>query len=377
MICIIRAATGNQLVRRRRYAKRKTKSDIPKQHMRNMIRNSVVTLLASVSFVSTLQGGTPAENLMKKPDVWFSSDDGRNTLDNILSWQSQHGDWPKNKDTTSEKYSGDRGKLQGTFDNDATLGELRVLAKAFRITGGEQYKTAVLLGFDHVLAAQYSNGGWPQYFPLSKSYHRQITFNDGSMIRVVEFLRDSGTHEDFAFIGTERHAAAASAIDRGIDCIIKCQVVIGGQPTVWCAQHDEVTLAPANARAYELASLSGAESAGILKFLMSLESPNPDVIKAVNAGMSWFKTVQINGYRYNRSGTEPSLTADSSARPLWARFYEIGTNRPMFCDRDGVVKYDVEEIGSERRGGYMWYGNWGDSLAKTYEKWPHRAELSR
>ncbi len=70
--------------------------------------------------------------------------------------------------------------------------------------------------------------------------------------------------------------------------------------------------------------------------------------------------------------TEPALTRDDKASPLWARFYEIPSNRPIFSDRDGVVKYDIEQIGGERRGGYTWYGNWGDGVAKAYAKWRYR-----
>ena len=331
-----------------------------------------LALIISVIVTGSSFAGSSADDLTKRPDSWFLSEEGHTSMQNILSWQSLHGDWPKNKDTAGEKYSGERTKLKGTFDNGATLGELRALARAFRVTGDDRYRDAVVLGFDHVLRAQYPNGGWPQYFPLSNSYHRHITFNDGAMIRILEFLRDTGKSEDFAFLDTERRTAAVKAVARGIDCILKCQIVVNGMPTVWCAQHDEVTLAPARARAYELASLSGAESAGILKFLMSIDNPSPEVIQAVNHGMAWFKSVQVDGFRYRKSGQETNLVADPASGPLWARFYEIGTNRPMFCDRDGLVKYNVEEIGSERRGGYTWYGNWGESLRNTYAKWPHR-----
>jgi pectate lyase len=344
----------------------------PSEAKLNMIRTSLTTFLVFVSLSASLHAGTPAENLTDKPDRWFSSEEGRRAMACILSWQSERGDWPKNKDTTTAEYTGDRAQLRGTFDNGATVGELRALARAFRVTGDDRYRTAVISGFDHILEAQYPNGGWPQYFPLSKSYHRHITFNDGSMIRVMEFLRDTATFEDFAFLDVDRRAAAARAIERGIACIVKCQVVVNGKPTVWCAQHDEVTLAPANARAYELASLSGAESAGILTYLMTLEAPAPEVIEAVKNGAAWFALASIDGFRYRKSGSEPSLIADPSAGPLWARFYEIETNRPIFCDRDGVVKYDIEEIGSERRGGYSWYGSWGEGVAKAFDKWPHR-----
>ena len=41
--------------------------------------------------------------------------------------------------------------------------------------------------------------------------------------------------------------------------------------TAWCAQHDEKDYRPRPGRTYELASLSGAESVGVVRLLMSLE----------------------------------------------------------------------------------------------------------
>ena len=319
-----------------------------------------------------LPAASPAENLLRKPDEWFRSDAGQETLENVLSWQTDHGDWPKNKDTTSELFSGNGNKPAGTFDNSATTGELRLLARAYRVTENQRYKQACLRGFDHILAAQYPNGGWPQYYPLSNGYHRHITFNDGTMIRVMEFLRDAGSSEDFDFLDKDRRSAALEAVDRGIDCIIKCQVIVNGVPTVWCAQHHAESLVPVLARSYEHPSLSGAESAGILMYLMSLESPSPEVVSSVKAGVAWFESAKIEGYRYKKSKTEPALTEDLSASPLWARFYDIDSNRPIFSDRDGVIMYEISEIGSERRGGYTWYGGWGANVLHAYAKWPHR-----
>jgi PelA/Pel-15E family pectate lyase len=313
-----------------------------------------------------------AADLSKKPDSWFRSDEGRQSMEYILSWQSDHGDWPKNTDTTTKVFSGDRKKLQGTFDNGATTGELRALARAFKLTGDARYEKSFLKGFDHILQAQYANGGWPQYFPLRKGYYTHITFNDNCMVRLLEFLRSANTAEEFSFLDVHRRDKATRAIKRGIDCIVKCQVVIKGTPTVWCAQHDAVTLAPAIARSYELASLSGSESAGILKYLISLQEPAPEVIRAVQAGVAWFESSKIKGVKIEKVNGDRKVTKDESASPVWARFYELETNRPFFCDRDGVPKYSLEEIGSERRNGYAWYGNWGDSLAKAYANWPHR-----
>lgn len=293
-------------------------------------------------------------------------------MDCILTWQSDHGDWPKNKDTISKPYDGDRTKLQGTFDNGATTGELRALARAYNQTGDKRYELAFLKGLDHILRAQYTNGGWPQYFPLRKGYYTHITFNDNCMIRIMEFLRDTSSEEEFSFIDKARRTAAKRAVDLGIECVLKCQTVIKGTLTVWCAQHDEVSFAPTSARAYELASLSGSESAGILKFLMKLDNPSPEVVRSVKAGVAWFESSKIKGIRIEKVDGDRIVIADQAASPVWARFYELETNRPFFCDRDGVPKYTLKEIGSERRNGYAWYGNWGESVAAAFAKWPYK-----
>ncbi len=328
--------------------------------------------LAIALVASACPAASPAEKLLKQPDEWFRSDKGREAVECILSWQSSAGGWPKNEDTTTKPYRGDSGKLKGTFDNGATTGELRLLARAFTITNDERCRKAFERGFDHILVAQYSNGGWPQYFPLSKSYHRHITFNDNCMVRILEFLRDANVSDDFKSLSEQQRQAAQAAVDRGIECILKCQIVVDGKLTVWCAQHDEVSLGPADARSFELKSLSGGESAGILRFLMTIEKPSPAIANAVRHGVDWYQTVKITGFRYARSDDEPSLIADEKAPSLWARFYEIGTNRPFFCGRDGIVKYKLDEIEAERRGGYAWYGYWGEDVMKAYKKWPHR-----
>jgi pectate lyase len=191
------------------------------------------------------------------------------------------------------------------------------------------------------------------------------------MIRLMEFLREVATADEFKFIDSPRREAAAKAVGRGVDCIVKCQVSVRGTPTVWCAQHDETTLAPAAARNYELVSLSGSESAGILGFLMSIKNPPPEVIRAVNAGAAWFEASKIEGIRVEKTGDERKVVKDPSAPPLWARFYQIETNRPIFCGRDGVIRSQLAEIDAERRNGYAWYGNWGVNVAKTHHKWPH------
>ena len=170
-----------------------------------------------------------------------------------------------------------------------------------------------------------------------------------------------------------------AAFDRGVACILKCQMIESGKPTAWCAQHDEIDYTPRSGRSFEPASLSGMESVGITRLLMSLERPSPEVIASVEGAIKWFRRAAIHGIRVEKQkagdGKEKDVLVikDPSAPPLWARFYELRTGRPMFCDRDGVAKYDLAEIGAERRGGYSWYGYWPQKLIEQeYPKWKSR-----
>jgi pectate lyase len=315
----------------------------------------------------------PWGQFARKPADWYRSQEATRALENVLSNQSEQGDWPKNFDTSARPGESDRSKIHGTFDNGATVGEIRFLARAYNATGEARYRDAVLKALDHVLAAQYPNGGFPQSFPPGKGYPRHITFNDGTMVNLLELVRDVSRSDDFRFVDSRRREVAARAFDKGIACILACQVKVNDRLTVWCAQHDESTLEPRGARTYELPSLSGGESAGILLLLMSLDDPSPAVVRAIEAGARWYDDSKIRGIRQEIRNGDKVIVPDPAAPPLWARFYEIDTNRPFFCGRDGVKKYDISEIEAERRNGYAWYGNWGERVGATYAKWKQRS----
>jgi len=182
---------------------------------------------------------------------------------------------------------------------------------------------------------------------------------------------------EFSFVDEKIRQKAAEAVKKGIDCILKCQIVVKGKKTVWCAQHDEKTLELCKARCYELASLSGGESVKIIRFLMMIESPTREVTEAIESAVAWFDKTKIVGIRLKRvkdiskpKGWDRIVVQDSSAPPKWARFYEIETNKPFFCSRDGVPKYQLSEISHERRTGYSWLGYYADSLLKKeYHAW--------
>ena len=333
-------------------------------------------------FLSSSDANVPSRYANQSLE-WFQSEEGRRIAGNVLTWQTPLGGWPKIRDTASEPFDGKIEDMHATFDNGATIDELRFLARAFRATNAPRYQQAFLKGLSHILEAQYPTGGWPQFYPPSKNYHRHITFNDDVMARILGLLRDVSESSDYRFLKTEERAKVEAALTKGIDCILRTQIKQDGKLTAWCAQHDEKTLEPAWGRSYEPPSLSGAESVDVVQFLMSLEEPTPEIIDAVEGAVEWFRSVAIHGMRFDEftdaeGQDDKRIVADPDAGLLWARFYEIGSNRPIFLDRDSVVRYSLSEIGQERRGGYDYYGGWAAKLlADAYPRWREKHKFPK
>ena len=190
-----------------------------------------------------------------------------------------------------------------TIDNDATHSELRILARAVTLEKDEvrqeKIKAAFFAGLDAMLAGQYANGGWPQRFPPPQNYGSHVTFNDNAMTRLMDLLKEIGQGKagdgPFGFVDDGRRKKATAAFDKGVECILQCQIVVDGKLTGWCAQYDEVTLKPAGARAYELPSISGSEGGEIAILLMHLEKPDDRVKKAIEGAAVWFESAKIVG----------------------------------------------------------------------------------
>ncbi len=325
---------------------------------------------------------------LNQPAEWYAGPEAVRIADNVLRWQRKSGGWPKNTDMAvvlsqaeAAKVSQEPAEADATIDNGSTHTQLRYLARVINATPQPRFKEAFLKGLDYLFAAQYANGGWPQFYPLQPGYYSHITYNDDAMASVLTLLREIARKQPaYTFVDEARRQRAEQAVVRGIECILKTQVVVAGKRTAWCAQHDEVTLAPAQARAYEHPSLSGSETVGIVRFLMGLENPDARVVEAIETAVAWLRAVQITGFRYYdkrdaalEKGHDRVLEAAANAGPLWARFYEIGTNRPLFSGRDSVIKYSVAEIEHERRTGYGWYSDRAAQLlAKEYPAWRAR-----
>ncbi len=259
--------------------------------------------------------------------------------DRMVLYQRNVGGWPKHINEVKVDYAralsagekaavlNDKFRNDATIDNSAPTKEIRYLVKAHKATGNKEYLKSAENGIRYLLTMQKENGGFPQFYPDSSSYRGQITYNDNAMINALTVLWDAAFNTNgFDVIDVVLKAPAMKAVEKGIDCILKTQIVVNGKLTGWCAQHDKKTLLPVKARAYELVSVSGAESGAIVEFLMKVENPSSHIKAAINSAVNWFQDSKISGYKYvevedksQPKGRDRVLVKDD-ASVVWARF---------------------------------------------------------
>ena len=311
----------------------------------------------------------------------------------MLQYQLSNGAWPKqlvDKSVVDYRLPLTKELLQkvkktdidhATLDNNATTREITGLIKAFKDTKNQAYLTAAEKGIAYILSAQYENGGFPQYYPNKLLYRAEITYNDDAMINALLVLyKVANKQEGFEAINPTFVSKAQTAVEKGIACILKTQVIQHGKRGIWAAQYDQKTLKPAQARKFEPASLSTSESVAIVRFLM-LQPATAEIKQAIEHAIHWFEQHDIEGYRFDRiqdgltGKYKRQLVADPTST-IWARFYHLEDNRPLFGDRDNTIKYNFEEVSEERRNGYAWFGNWPEKLIqKDYPKWKKQYKI--
>ena len=322
------------------------------------------------------------------PDEFLKTPLAKQFAENVLIWQRNTGGWPKNlaihrplgdhKDAViADKVKRD----DSTTDNDATIVEMTYLARMWHAVPDARYKEAFLKGLRFMLDGQYENGGWPQFWPENRGYQIHITYNDHAMVQTLRIIRDlrDGKKPFDGLVDEKTKKELDRSFKKGIECILNTQIIVNGKRTVWCQQHDRETLAPAPARSYELPSFCSLESAELTRLLMELPSPSQQVKDAVNGAMEWFEKHKITGirvevYKMDDGRYDRRVVEDATAAPLWARFYDLKTEEPYFCDRDGIPRKHLSEIGHERRNGYGWYNSAPATLLPLYQKWQEKCQ---
>lgn len=255
-----------------------------------------------------------------------------------------------------------------TFDDDNTQSALQFLmafVEAAPSKDAAEVRTireALEYGLAKMLEAQYPNGAWPQRYngrprdlgkyparraTIPESFPREhprsdyagfYTLNDHTQRDCIRTMLEA-----FKQFGDRKYLEAAL---RGGDFLVAAQLP-NPQPA-WAQQYN-FAMEPAWARAFEPPAVCTGESAGAIRTLIELylETGEEKLLKPIPAAIDWFQ----------RSRLGPNT---------WARFYELGTNKPIYGDRDGKIHYRLDEISEERRRGYAWQGNFNIPATIAY-----------
>ena len=124
----------------------------------------------------------------------------------------------------------------------------------------------------------------------------------------------------------------------------------------------------------ELPSYCSAESVPVVELLMEIPNPDQRIVAAVDGAMKWFDSHKIMNTRIERYINEDGerdvrVLNDKNADPVWARYYDLKTEKAFFCDRNGIPLETLAEVGYERRNGYSWYSQKPAMLYNKYEEW--------
>lgn len=319
--------------------------------------------LASMSWSDVCNG--------KMGDEWYGSGEAMEIANIVLYVQKANGGWMKN-DQIHQLTNAEQDALHNKrnehscLDNTATTQEMRFLAKVWQKTQVEEYQEAFLRALNMIFQAEKKCGGWSQYWPLSGggSYQDYITFNDDLITNVMKLLRDIADNKgDFKDITTEAaRERCRRAFDKGIEVIIRCQVDDNGTPAAWCAQHDTSTFLPAEGRPHELPSISGAESAALLSFLMSIDHPSQELQQTIHTAVAWLDAHKIPGKAVedftNAQGEKDRRVIDKAGSAIWGRFIQLG-------GETGAATYQAFFNKLQRRGKSRSYTTGGKTYTYT------------
>jgi hypothetical protein len=276
--------------------------------------------------------------------------------------------WTYRTDSKQAGAASGRRNNTTTFDDDNTQSALRFLL-AFLDAGTHQppeklkpVREALLYGLEKTLAAQYPIGAWPQRHagtppdparhPVrparspenwprtwpNANYGGYYTLNDQTQRDCIRTLLEA-----YKQLGDHRCLEAAK---KGGEFLILARLP---EPQPAWAQQYNPDMEPAWARAFEPPALCSNESGGAMRTLVDLylETGDETFLKPIPAFIAWLKRSQLTTNR-------------------WARFYELGSNKPIYGDRDGKIHYTLAEISEERQRGYAWEGSFGIPEAIAY-----------
>ncbi|MGI5818808.1 MAG: pectate lyase [Armatimonadota bacterium] len=234
-----------------------------------------------------------------------------------------------------------------TFRNSRSLKAVRVVLGAYDLTSDERYLASAIETAEFTLSAQHPDGAWNSDYPAPpRSYLELPMLNDLVTISSVRELMLLHSYTD-----DPRYLAAARRtgqwfIDRQLD-----------EPTPGWAQHYDFDGKPAWGRRFEPPSACSAPSIEAIDVLIDIHLLTGDAryLAPIPAALAWL---------------DRARTGENE----WARFYEVGTGRPLYAsiDHRPWLRYTRDD---ELYKGYAQWGGW--PFERRRARWQRLQEIGR
>jgi len=273
--------------------------------------------------IEVQQPGTPAVGMsyLRAYRVTKNKDFLRaveNTAKALILGQNELGGW-------EHKIYFDRppGKTV-SFDDNQTQSAISFLMALDQEINRKELTQAIEKALNMMLESQLDNGGWPHKYPWQGNYHDYATFNDQGINDCIRVIIEANTYYD-----NKAYSKSLAKVGR----FMMISQLPPPQPG-WAQQYNEF-LQPAWARSFEPPAVCPAASVHNINSLIDLfeHTGHRQYLEPIPDALRWLKASQLpNG--------------------KWGRFLEIGTNKPLYYDRDRIRVDAVDELSLERRTGY-------------------------
>ncbi len=222
---------------------------------------------------------------------------------------------------------------RSAIDDDVTPGAIRALLALWEVTHDPRHRVAAERGLALLLERQLPGGAWPlvarPYWKqrLYRDFEDRPTLNDGATTQAIVTL--------IAAARTLGREALLASARRGGDWIVGAQ---RPPPQAGWAQQYDQDGKPAPARRYERVALATWESRYALDALLALAAATGDekYCGPVEHAARW-------------------LAASRLGPDCWARFYELGSNTPLYFNE----KRQAVGSPAEAHQPYDWTGDFG------------------
>ncbi|HEX5871120.1 MAG TPA: pectate lyase, partial [Longimicrobium sp.] len=297
----------------------------------------------------------------------YRTDEARRTAETIVSYQTPSGGWSRGVAAAEPRrpgqaYTPPSPRSAGGPDVRTTADRLRYLMRADAAGPDERYRRAFLRGVEYLLRAQLPNGCWPLVYPLMGTDTDAVAFSDEAAMLVLRQLHDVGRGAA-AFVPDPVRRRAGQSVARGVDCVLRAQVMVDGRRTGWGARHDPLTLAPV-ATAGHLRALSAWDTPDVLEYLLETDMGDPRVAASVRGAAAWLREATLWGIEHSPEMRPMSVPG---AGPIWAHYYEIGSNRTLYAGH-GEVRHDWREL-PDTLWGLGWFTYEPSLELMRYDRW--------